>query len=1022
MTVREDPHPRNRVIAFGVLLVCLFYCGQVSPQQPGKRPITHADYDSWKSIQGVELSRDGKFLAYALVPEEGDGEIVVRNLVSGKEWRSPRGSQAAPSGLAQLAAARRAASPLATPAADHQFTADSQTLVFRIAPAKAEMDKARKAKKKPEEMPKNALGIMDLSTGNVTRVERIKSFQVPEEGVGYIAYLHEPKPGPEPAAKKDEKKSPSAKPAAAADKKKKEYGTDLVLRKVRDKSERTFEDVLEYSMSKDGRTLLYAVSAKKEEKNGLFAVEPQSSASAVALLAGRGQYKRMAWDEKQTQLAFLSDRDDAAAKQPKFKLYHWTRKPVAPALSVDERPKATHTLLASAGSKPPPVERAPKPPSMIATELVSIGTPHFHTGWIISDKAAPSFSQDGERLFFGTAPPAEPDKDESKEPPAEDKVTLDLWHWKDDYVQPMQKVRAEQEKNRSYRAVFHLKEKKLVQLADESMPEVVPSSDGRWALGSNDRPYRPMLEYDTAYADYSLVDTSTGSRKPFLKKQASGVTWSPKGNYGLFYHGKHWFSVHVPSARISNLTSKLEVPFWNEQHDMPGAAPPYGVAGWTDDGKYVLLYDRYDVWQIAPDGSSAKNLTAGLGRKNKLLFRYARLDPKEKGISPHKPLLLHTENEETRAAGFYRVRVNGSVPEKLLLADRNFGFPVKAKSADVLVMTAQTFSEFPDLHVTDLGFKKLTRVTDANPQKSRLHWGAAELVHFKNADGVPLSGILIKPENFDPKKKYPMLVYIYERLSQNLHHFVSPSPGTSINASYYASNGYLVFMPDIVYSTGYPGQSALKCVLPGVQAVVDLGFVDENAIGIQGHSWGGYQIAYMITQTNRFKAVEAGAPVANMTSAYDGIRWGPGLPRQFQYEQSQSRIGGSLWQYPLRFVENSPIFMADRVRTPIMILHNDQDDAVPWYQGIEYFLALRRLGKEAYLFNYNGELHGIRKRANQKDFTVRMQQFFDHHLKGAPQPEWMVKGVPYLERDKAVSASAEQPAKPRSRRTGKGGE
>jgi dipeptidyl aminopeptidase/acylaminoacyl peptidase len=362
-------------------------------------------------------------------------------------------------------------------------------------------------------------------------------------------------------------------------------------------------------------------------------------------------------------------------------------------------------------------------------------------------------------------------------------------------------------------------------------------------------------------------------------------------------------------------------------------------------------------------------------------------------------LLLRAENEWTRDSGFYRVRLDGGQPENLIMAARNFGSPIKAKNADVLVLTASTFNEFPDLLVTGPDFKELKKVSNANPQKAGLFWGTAELVRFKNADGVPLSGVLIKPENFDPGKKYPMLVYIYERLSQNLHHFVDPKPGHSLNVSYCASNGYLVFLPDIVYTVGYPGQSALKCVLPGIQAVVDRGYVDEKAIGIQGHSWGGYQVCYLVTQTNRFKAAAAGAPVANMTSAYDGIRWGPGLPRQWQYERSQSRIGGSLWQYPMRFVENSPLFMADRVRTPLLMLHNDQDDAVPWYQGIEYFLALRRLGKEVYLFNYNGEPHGLRKRANQKDYARRLQQFFDYHLKGAPQPAWMAKGIPYLQRE-----------------------
>jgi dipeptidyl aminopeptidase/acylaminoacyl peptidase len=328
----------------------------------------------------------------------------------------------------------------------------------------------------------------------------------------------------------------------------------------------------------------------------------------------------------------------------------------------------------------------------------------------------------------------------------------------------------------------------------------------------------------------------------------------------------------------------------------------------------------------------------------------------------------------------------------------------------VYLLTEQTFNEFPDLQVSGPNFTDLKKVSDANPQKSKLSWGSSELIRFKNTDGVPLSGILFKPENFDAKKKYPMMVYIYERLSEGVNRFVNPGPGTSINIAYYVSNGYLVLEPDIVYTIGYPGQSALKCVLPAIQAVVDQGFVDEKAIGIQGHSWGGYQIAYMVTQTNRFRAAAPGALVANMTSAYSGIRWGTGLPRQFQYEHTQSRIGGNLWEYPMRFIQNSAVFQADRVQTPILMLHNDADDAVPWYQGIEFYLALRRLGKEVYMWCYNGEPHGIRKRINQKDYTVRLQQFFDHYLKGAPMPEWMEKGIPYIDREKEkerIKASAD---------------
>ncbi|HEX7772909.1 MAG TPA: prolyl oligopeptidase family serine peptidase, partial [Pyrinomonadaceae bacterium] len=540
-----------------------------------------------------------------------------------------------------------------------------------------------------------------------------------------------------------------------------------------------------------------------------------------------------------------------------------------------------------------------------------------------------------------------------------------------------------------------------VQLADESMENISPSNDGTYAIGSDNRKYRAMNDYDPGFTDYYLIKTEDGSRKPLLTKQRGNVSLSPNAKYALYYDGKDWNSYSIADGTTTNLTKDIKVQFYNELNDTPSTPNSYGIAGWTKDDENVLIYDRYDIWQIAPDGSRSRNLTDGVGRKELTTFRYVRLDPKERWIDPDKPMLLSAENEETRDSGFYREKVNSdALPQKLLMAAKDFNSPTKARDADVLIVNASRFDQFPDIWVTNSTFRELKRVSNGDAQRAAFNWGTAELVKFKNIDGVPLKGVLLKPDNFDPRKKYPMMVYIYERLSQGLHAFRNPGPGTSINPTYYVSNGYLVYMPDIVYTIGYPGQSAMKCVLPGIQAVVDKGFVNEDAIGIQGHSWGGYQIAYMVTQTNRFKAAAPGALVANMTSAYSGIRWGTGLPRQFQYERSQSRIGGSLWDYPLRFLDNSPIFRADRVETPLLMLHNDEDDAVPWYQGIEYFLALRRLGKEAYMFNYNGEKHGLRKRINQKDYTRRLQEFFDHFLKGASAPEWMEKGIPYLQREK----------------------
>ena len=415
-----------------------------------------------------------------------------------------------------------------------------------------------------------------------------------------------------------------------------------------------------------------------------------------------------------------------------------------------------------------------------------------------------------------------------------------------------------------------------------------------------------------------------------------------------------------------------------------------------------MIYDRYDIWEIKPDGSAARMITEGFGRKNDLSFRIRRLDIDKVTFSPDEPLLLTTTNQENMSTGFYRDKIKGTVlPEKLIMIDRGIRFYSfkKAKNADKVIYARSAFDEYPDIWYADLDFQSPQKVTDLGKQMDAFLWGHAELIDFYSADGKPLKGILVKPENFDLHKKYPLIVYIYETLHQGFYSFRNPSPGTSINLSYYVSNGYILWMPDIEYDTGYPGKDALKCVLPGIQLLVRKGFIDEKRIGIQGHSWGGYQIAYMVTQTNIFAAAEAGAPVSDMVSSYDGIRWGTGMVRQFQYEHTQSRLGGSLWEVPFRYIENSPVFWADKVQTPLLMIHNDKDTAVPWYQGIEYIMALRRLEKEAYMFNYNGEPHGLRKRINQKDWTMRMQQFFDHFLKGAPEPDWMKNGIKAWEKE-----------------------
>ena len=922
-----------------------------------KRPITAKDFDSWKSISGQKLSNDGHWLAYGVFPQEGNGQVVVLDLKTGAEKRFPAGQLPPPP-----APDPNAEGPEPPRNIRLSFSQDAKTLAFLSYATREKVEEAKKDKKAAAH---EELVIVDLAAGTGVRVAEVKSFQLPEKGDGYIAYLKYGVPaasegGTKAAAEPgDEGEDAQGRGRGASSSggggNSSQYGSAMVLRTLNaEHPEREFQDVLEYQLAKDGKTLAYSVASAKLE-DGVFTVAT-AGGEPRALATGKGRYEHLVWDDQLKQLAFIGNPGEDLRKAP-YSVYLWNT----------SEPKAA--------------------------VVVSAASPGFRSGFAVSESAGLSFAKDGTEVFFGAAPPP---------PPAhaaldEDKPSFDLWNYKDDSIQPIQKVRAPADLKRSFRAVYVIPKHKMVQLADESMPEVTLNEQGRYALGSYDKDYRPMQDYGDNFRDYFLVDVTDGKRTLLAKKQEGTMRWSGDGKYAIYFDGKDWNALAAPGGKVVNLTSKLPVKFWNEENDTPSIPPPYGLAGWTRDDKYVLLYDHYDVWQVAPDGSSAVNLTQGLGRAEKLELRYVKLDPEEKTIDPARPLLLRAEHTMTHDSGFYTVSLNGKEPpRKLLMAAKDFNQPQKAKNADTYLLTAQTYEQFPDLLVTDATFANLKRVSDANPQAAQLSFGTNEMVAFENLDGVPLQGILYKPGNFDPQKKYPMIVYLYEKLSQNINHFVDPKPMDSINISYYVSNGYLVFTPDIVYTTGYPGQSALKCVMAGVNAVVAKGFVDEKNIGIQGHSWGGYQIAYMVTQTTRFKAAEDGAPVANMISAYDGIRWGPGRPRQFQYEQTQSRIGGTPWRYPLRFIENSPIYMVDKIETPLLIIHNDADDAVPWYQGIEFFLALRRLGKEAYMYTYNGEPHHLRRRANQKDYAIRMAQFFDYELKGAPKPAWMEKGVPYL--------------------------
>ena len=711
----------------------------------------------------------------------------------------------------------------------------------------------------------------------------------------------------------------------------------------------------------------------------------------IRVAEGLGNYRNLVFSEDGKRLAFISDREDYQSKDPSWGLF-----------------------VCRKGQKK-------------ADLVVNEGNENLPTNWWISSTSSPFFTESGKYLVFYTAPkPEDANEEDEEDEDDEPKAKLDLWHWQDPQLQPQQLLQAQSERNRSYIATYNLRTRKIAQLATQEIPDVVidarRNSDS--TLGISDEKYRKTISWDMpGFRDVYLMNLRTGKSELVLERVRNRPQLSPDGKFAVWWDTdtRNWFAVATkPGAEPVNLTKSIEFPFWNQLHDTPSDPRPYGIAGWTKGDKAVVVYDRYDLWQLDPAGNQQPIcLTQSQGRANTIRFRNQRLDREARHIDPAN-LFLTAFHEHSKESGYYRFSQGSGQEEsdgketeegesagamspltKIVMLPESLGGFQKAEDSDRVLFTRSTFRRFPDIWASDMQFKTIERISNANPQQRDYAWGTAELTTWQADDGQELQGLLYKPDGFDPSKKYPLMVYFYERNSDNLHRHYVPAAGRSIiNFSFYVSRGYVIFVPDIPYKTGEPGPSAANAVLPGVRHVVDQGFIDEKRIGTQGHSWGGYQTAYLVTQTDMFACAESGAPVSNMTSAYGGIRWGSGLSRMFQYERTQSRIGGTLWDSREKYIANSPLFFVDKINTPLLILHNDEDGAVPWYQGIELFVAMRRLEKPAWLLNYNGDPHWVMGRENRLDFAKRMQQFFDHYLMDGPLPKWMAKGIPAVDKGK----------------------
>lgn len=626
--------------------------------------------------------------------------------------------------------------------------------------------------------------------------------------------------------------------------------------------------------------------------------------------------------------------------------------------------------------------------------------------WVVSENRFPKFSKNGKQLYFGVAP-----KPIAKDTAMimNDHAIVDVWNYKDDYLQTIQLKELRNDLKKSYAAVLHTdKPNVFVNIDGEDLDTLqwVNEGNAAYVLGMSSKNNRISSQWEgSTKKSYFVIDNKTGERTEFIKNLNGSVTVSPLGNYIVIFDREKamWLSYNVKTKQTVPLNSSLNVSFVDEEFDMPDFPNAYGIASWTDNDESVIIKDRYDLWEFFLNGSKKpKNITNSFGRKNKITFDTYDLDKDVKSVNRKSKIYLSAFNNITKANGIFSTSIHSASDPVKIQMENVWGYRSlqKAKNSEDYILVKESYTDSPDIFVSS-NFINQQKLSETNPQQKQYNWGTDELVQWITPKGNPSTGILYKPENFDANKKYPMIVYFYEKLSDNLNRYVAPAPTPSrLNISYFVSNGYLVFTPDISYKDGFPGESAMEYINSGVEKLKENSWVDGSKIGIQGQSWGGYQVAYLIAHTNMYAAAWSGAPVVNMTSAYGGIRWSSGMNRQFQYEKSQSRLGKNLWEAPDLYIKNSPLFVMDKVSTPVVIMSNDRDGAVPWYQGIEMFTALRRLSKPVWLLNYNGDDHNLMKRQNRKDIQIREQQFFDYYLKGAKAPVWMTKGIPATQKGK----------------------
>lgn len=976
---RSSPLRRFLAVAFIAAPV-------VSAHSQAKKILQLEDYARFNRITSPALSPDGRWMTFTYSPNEGGSTILhVKALDGAKDYTASVGSAAGGGRAGGGAPGGRGGGGAANLPA---FTSDSHWTAYMVTPeGRGAGGAGRGARGRGTQAPAGGeeaaatvahLELLNLATGDKVSIPNASSWKFSNDSRWLAVKLNRT---PSTAATTDAAPAGGRGGRVAAAAAAGPSGADLVIREMATGVVRNIGNVNQFEFDDSGRLLAYTVDAPERLGNGVYLLDPASGESRT-LNTAQAEFDQVTWSGDGANLAALRGEKGRGMKQ------------------------RDNVLLAWLGVAGPEAKAVVYDPSKDAT---------FPKGMVLSEYAAPRWSKDGSRIFVGV-------KEQEAEVPASDsiKANVDIWHYKDQTPQSVQIVQLQQLRRATFPAVILVASNTLVRLGDDNARNVVPAANSSVALARNDSAYRGEVAWGGSRADVYKVDVATGARTLIDKSLSREYGTSPDSKWYLYLKNRQLHAYNLADGSSSTLDASAVAgkSFVNDDDDHAYEKPIWGLGGWSKDGKSVLLYDKYDVWRVPLDGGKAIDLTGGVGRAQGIQFRVVRFNAGGRGgrgggggrggaaaadtdgVDLSQPVTLSAYGDRTKKFGYWQVTA-GEAPHPLIWEDKNVGGVIKAADADRLVFTEQDFNEFPDYWVTNSRFESPKKVTDANPFLSEFEWASKKvLIDYKDRFGHQLQGTLTLPAGYEQGKKYPMLVEFYEIMSNTHHNFPMPGYADSPQISMYASNGYAVFQPDVVYEIGKPGTSAVDCVTSGVKKVIELGYADPKHIGLHGHSWGGYQSSFIVTQTDLFAAVVTGAPPTNLTSFYSELYKSTGTVQQGITTVGQVRMGVGVDPYTntKMFEEQSPIFHVKNIKTPFMILQGGDDGAVDYVEGLQFFNAARTAGKQVIFLTYPGQPHNLTDRDDQKDFAIRMKQFFDHYLMDKPMPDWMANGLPQVKK------------------------